>query len=120
MGTRIPVNKLSGLSKSQYRSSCLPLFCSCFKKMRSTRKQVFFEISVHKNFAISRGKHLCWSLFLIKLQACNFPVNICKIFKNSLFHKTPPMVAFEKFINFPRICQWQRDNRFIILINTAE
>ena len=27
---------------------------------------------VLKNFIIFTGKHLCWSLFLIKLQACKF------------------------------------------------
>ena len=27
---------------------------------------------VLKNFVIFTGKHLCWSLFLIKLQACKF------------------------------------------------
>ena len=27
---------------------------------------------VLKNFVIFTGKHLCWSLFLIKLQACTF------------------------------------------------
>ena len=27
-----------------------------------------------KNFAIFTGKHLCWSLFLLKLQACKFIV----------------------------------------------
>ena len=32
-------------------------------------EQMFFEIVVLENFAIFRGKHLCWSLFLIKLQA---------------------------------------------------
>ena len=30
---------------------------------------VFYERSVFKNFAIFTGKHLCWSLFLIKFQA---------------------------------------------------
>ena len=30
---------------------------------------MFFEIGVLKNFANFAGKHLCWSLFLIKLQA---------------------------------------------------
>ena len=29
---------------------------------------MFFKIGVLKNLAISTGKHLCWSLFLIKLQ----------------------------------------------------
>ena len=28
--------------------------------------------SVVKNFVILTGKHLCWSLFLIKLQVCQF------------------------------------------------
>ena len=28
--------------------------------------------SVLKNFVIFTGKHLCWSLFLINLQACKF------------------------------------------------
>ena len=39
---------------------------------------------VPKNFAIFRGKHLSWSLFLI---FCEY----CKISKNSFFHKTPPV-----------------------------
>ena len=30
--------------------------------------EVFYKKGVHKNFAIFTGKHLCWSLFLIKLQ----------------------------------------------------
>ena len=36
---------------------------------RSIRSQMFFKTGVLKMFAISTGKHLCWSLFLIKLQA---------------------------------------------------
>ena len=32
-------------------------------------EQMFFEIGVLENFAIFRGKHLCCSLFLIKLHA---------------------------------------------------
>ena len=43
---------------------------------------MFFKIGVLKKFTIFRGKHLCLSTFLIKLQAsfqyrC-FPVNIAK------------------------------------------
>ena len=30
--------------------------------------QVFFKKTVLKNFAIFTGKHLCWSLFIIKLK----------------------------------------------------
>ena len=35
---------------------------------RSICFKMFFEIGVLENLAISTGKHLCWSLFLIKLQ----------------------------------------------------
>ena len=44
------------------------LFLS-YRCYRSSRSQMFFEIGVLKFFAIFTGKHLCWSLTLIKLQA---------------------------------------------------
>ena len=37
--------------------------------IRSSRSQMFIKIGALKNFANFTGKHLCWSLFLIKLQA---------------------------------------------------
>ena len=36
---------------------------------RSSRSQMFFKIGVLKNFANFTVKHLCWSIFFIKLQA---------------------------------------------------
>ena len=36
---------------------------------RSSRLQMFFKIDVLKSFANFTGKHLCWSLFLKRLQA---------------------------------------------------
>ena len=49
---------------------------------------MFFEIGVLKNFAIFTGKHLWWSLFLIKLKAFKkrlqhmcFPLNIAKFLR---------------------------------------
>ena len=66
---------------------------------------MFFEIDGLFNFAIFTGKHLCWGLFLIKLQnfrpatflkrdsntgvSCGY----CKIFKNSFFYRTHPVHA---------------------------
>ena len=50
-------------------------------------EQMFFEIGVLKNFAIIRGKHLRWSVFLTKLQVCNFPVNIAKFLRTAFFIK---------------------------------
>ena len=35
--------------------------------IRSSRFQMFLKIGVFKNFTTFTGKHLCWSLFLIKL-----------------------------------------------------
>ena len=48
--------------------------------------QMFFKIGVLKNFANFTVKHLCWSLFLIKLQA-----------KKRLQHRCCPVV-FAKFL----------------------
>ena len=53
---------------------------------------MFLKIGVLKNFAIFRGKHVCWSLFLMKLQVYNFPMNIVNYF-NCFFHKTPLVAA---------------------------
>ena len=40
---------------------------------KSSRSQMFFKMGDLTNFAILANNHLCWSLFLIKLQtACNF------------------------------------------------
>ena len=45
------------------------------------------------------GKHLCWTLFLIKLQAFSGSNTgvflwIFQFFKKDLFHRTPPVAAF--------------------------
>ena len=43
---------------------------TCFQvKYKNSRSLMFFKIGVLKNFALFTGRHLCWSLFLIKLQA---------------------------------------------------
>ena len=55
-------------------------------KLKSSRSQMFFNIGALKNFANFTGKHLCWSLFLIKkLQHRCFPVKFEQIFKNTYF-----------------------------------
>ena len=48
---------------------------------------ILYKKAFLKNFAIFTGKHLCWSLCLIKLQAFRhrcFPVNIAKIFRTPI------------------------------------
>ena len=52
--------------------------------IRKSRSQMFFKIGVLKLFANFTEKRLCWSLFLIKLQAfmC-FPVKFSKFLRMS-------------------------------------
>ena len=55
-------------------------------RCRSSRSQMFFRIGVLKKFAMFTEKHLCWSLFLIKLQDFRcFPVNIAKLLRAAFF-----------------------------------
>ena len=57
------------------------------------------QVSV-KNFENFKGKHLCWSLFLIKSQVYKqTPAQVlsfenCKNFKNNFFQKTPPVAKY--------------------------
>ena len=83
------------------------VICSC-RKMNQTNikkkilssnlSQMFFKIAALRNFAVLSIKHLCWSLFLIKLQAWRttfllkrrlqhrcFPVNITKSLRTDFF-----------------------------------
>ena len=68
--------------------------------IRNSLSQMFFKICVLKIFPIFTGKHLCWRLFLIKLQAFqtyNFikmrlqhrclPVNIAQFLRTAFFLK---------------------------------
>ena len=75
---------------------------------RRSRSQKFFKIGDLKHFTIFTGKILCWSLFLINLQAfwpatflqlyCRTLTQVlsceyCTIFKNSFFYRTPLVAA---------------------------
>ena len=55
--------------KTTYRKQFIIVF---LKRDRNSRSQMYFKIGVFKNFANFTGKHLCWSLFLIKLQARDY------------------------------------------------
>ena len=118
---------------------------SCFRflepwdsyKMRSSRSQKFFKIGVLKNFAIFTGKHLCWSLFLIKLQVWNPVTSLkrdsntvvflwyCEIFKKGFFQRTSLVAAFVKTIliknqqrvvaNVKQTCEKNVQSRVLLL-----
>ena len=67
---------------SDYRLwKCLCFFCYFLQfesiKFRSSRWQMSFEVEISKYFAIFTRKHLCWSVFVIKLPDCK-PENLLK------------------------------------------
>ena len=75
---------------------------------RRGRLQMFFKIGIFKNFAIFTGKHLCWSLFLIKAfrpvillkrdSNTGIFLRIIRNFKKELFfYITPPVAASESY-----------------------
>ena len=55
---------------------------------RSSRLKRFYKRGVLKNFAKFTGKHLFRVSFLIKLLACEFPVNIAKFLKTFFLQNT--------------------------------
>ena len=85
----------------------------------ATHRADLLRIGVLKNFAMFRGKQLLGSVFN-KVAGLQLSCEYCKTFKNSFFHKTAPVAAFDKFIIFPRKRHYRRRNRFIFLINTTE
>ena len=75
------------------------IFSKFCKKSRSSHQRCSIKKAVLKNIAIFTGIHLCWSLFLIKLQALRpatliketptqvFFCEHCEVFKNTYFEK---------------------------------
>ena len=63
---------------------------------------MFFKIDVLKNFVIFTRKHMCWSLFLVKMQPTTLLKRdsntgvflwILEIFETSLFYRTPSVAV---------------------------
>ena len=63
------LNTVSLNDKDQKSSRRISSFENNFRKFRSGHMELFFKTGVFKKIAILTGKHLRWSLFLIKLQA---------------------------------------------------
>ena len=79
------------------------LACNFTKQNRSSCSQIFFKISVRKNFANFTGKRLCWSLVLIDfagLEAYNF-------IKKKLQHRCFP-VKFWIILRTPFFAEYLR------------
>ena len=90
------------MKKIRYDSRCFILVRICFtlifrgfivvfyiSDIRSSHRRYPFKKAVLKNFAIFVGKHLYWSLFLIKLQSPTQPFSCeyCEIFKTNFFEE---------------------------------
>ena len=56
---------------------------------------MLYKKAVFKNLAIFTGKQLCWSLYLIKLEAQLFSCEYCKNFKNTYSEEHLQMAASE-------------------------
>ena len=74
---------------SKFPASAISIFTESEKNSKSNSPEVairryFSKQFFLKNFALFAGKHLSWSRFLTKLQACRvFPVNIVKLLRTT-------------------------------------
>ena len=63
------------------------------EQYKSSSSNMFFKLSVDKNVANFNGKHLCWGLFIIKLQPLGdsntggFSVKFAKFLRTPFFCK---------------------------------
>ena len=80
---------------SKYAYGIVNYFC---KKLKSSHRRCSVRKGVLRNFSKFTGKHLCQSLFLIKLQTQHsyFAVNFAK-FLRTHFHRITLDDCFEKF-----------------------
>ena len=70
---------------------------SCKEAIQRQSTEMFYKKAVLKDFAMFTGNQLCWSLFIIKLQAFRptvllkilqhrcFPVNVTKFLRRAFF-----------------------------------
>ena len=101
--SQISINS-AGISRNWNVEKSLVLFFFKSTYFWSSRLQMFFKVGVLKSYAIFTGKTTTWSHFWIKFQSFR-PADLkvtqtkmlfceyCKIFKNSFFHRTPPVAA---------------------------
>ena len=80
-----------------------------FPWIRSSRSQMFFKIGVLKNFTKFTGKELCWSLFLINLQA----LRLGALLKKRLQHRFSLNIT-----KFLRTAFFKEHLRWLFLMNT--
>ena len=68
---------------------------------RSSHSQMFLKIGVPKNFAIFKGKQMCWNNFIKRrLQLRLFPMNIAKFLRTAFFIEHLQWLFLNIFIIF--------------------
>ena len=100
---------------------------------KSSHRRCSIKDDVLKNFAIFTGKHLCWSLFLIKFQVVRpatfflkktptqvFFLEYCKIFKNTYVCRNAILRHITAlFSSSIYICSMNR-NHFHLIVKSAK
>ena len=115
------------ISRNQKVEKSLVLFFFKSTYFWSSRLQMFFKVGVLKSYAIFTGKHLRWGHFWTKFQSFRpttlkvtltkvFFCEYCKIFKNSFFHRTPPVAAS---VNCKRRSLFQDMTSLFLSINSG-
>ena len=72
------------------------------RKIEAASRDVLSNKGALKSLANFTGKHLYWSLFLLKTPTQVFSYEICEIFKNTFFYRIPPVAAFEILLKILR------------------
>ena len=115
--------------------SSLSSFCTAtlvltnFYNSRSSYRRCSIKEAVFEKFPIFTGKHLCWNLFLIKLQPSGlqlyskeaptqvFFCEYCEIFKNSYFEEHLRMAASVTQAFITRVVAYQLQLTSNILVS---
>ena len=92
---------------------------------------MFFKTGVLRNFPIFTGKHLCWSLFLIKLQALQTATLLKRDFNTSvflwilrnfceqLFYRAPTVESVDLLFLAKNNVGWFLLKRFVYLVRVG-
>ena len=111
--TYISVFSSNGGKSGPEKTPCLDTFhevhCQMMQlhvKTRSSHSQMFFKLGVLKHFTNFTGKHLFWTLFLIRLQA----FYLLKV--NNRNSRTRCGICSKITIKTPECRQWRRSGVF--------
>ena len=121
---KVPFRYISLLSWQHKLLVYVFISLRCLLPEAATRVELFFQKIVLKNFVNFIGKHLCWSLFLIKLQAWHLfwrtsandcfctilaPLNVTYLFY--FIFSTFFLIITTAIFNISNVCFWFQFDR---------